>query len=437
MGSSRKIILKNKKMRKIDIREILKVQSVTYKTERMRAFIKSYLKDNNIDFYEKDGNIYATKNPNNETLIPALVSHTDTVHDIIDNFVLLESSCGTIYKGLDGDTLDFSGVGGDDKVGIYYCLRALEELDAVKVAFFRDEEFGCLGSIEADMSFFDDVSMIFQGDRKGNDDFVTRISGTELSNDDFLYEIIDIISDHGYDLCPHGGITDVGQLRDNGFNRPVANISCGYYNPHSDDEYIDMIDVENGFKMLMKICRKVGNLEFEMPEVVNYRSYYGYGNYGSSKSKNIYNAYDSMSDEDFYNDSFEKKDRTYANYNYVSSVNNWVHWEDTVWNSITKMYEIAPGCENTYLTIDDDNAFIEKYSAGEFDMFDSPTNLEIEEWLESNAILVTKFNEPFDDAKYHYLLYGTDTYKVERDSDFDDYENWVYIYLIKNYLFPF
>ncbi len=62
-----------------------------------------------------------------------------------------------------------SGIGGDDKVGVYTCLNALfqEGIESVKVSFFRNEEIGCIGSKAADMKWFEDVNWVCQLDRRG------------------------------------------------------------------------------------------------------------------------------------------------------------------------------------------------------------------------------------------------------------------------------
>lgn len=245
-----------------NIREILPIQSVTYKTTDMYIYLCNKLKAMGIPFETDRGNIYATKNPKNNPLVPCFVSHIDTVHAITDEIHVLEFYEGRILTGFNRVKMTQTGIGGDDKVGIYYCIKALEQLDAVKVAFFRDEERGCLGSAEAKMGFFKDVSMVLQGDRKGHNDFVTKISGIDLSEKDFQNDVLDIVTTHDYKFCTFGGTTDVGQLRKNGITVPVVNISCGYYNPHSKDEYIDMVKVENGLSMFLEIARTFGEKEY-------------------------------------------------------------------------------------------------------------------------------------------------------------------------------
>jgi hypothetical protein len=56
------------------------------------------------------------------------------------------------YKAYDNDGAP-TGIGGDDKCGVFACLTLLKELPYVKAAFFVSEETGCHGSLKADPRF--------------------------------------------------------------------------------------------------------------------------------------------------------------------------------------------------------------------------------------------------------------------------------------------
>ena len=206
--------------------KILNVQSETYDCGRMMDFVLNELFELGcwID-YDKAGNIYAVKGDADH--YPCIVAHLDTVHKIVpDNeyVVISDDEYAFAYNPVKHK---MTGVGGDDKVGIYIALQMIRELDACKVAFFVDEEVGCLGSAEADMTFFQDVRFVLQCDRKGNDDFVYNIMGMSLYTDRFSNDILPIISAYGYSENT-GGLTDVYQLAENGIGVCVANMSGGY-----------------------------------------------------------------------------------------------------------------------------------------------------------------------------------------------------------------
>jgi hypothetical protein len=269
--------------------EVMSVQSSSYKTKDMRKFIKRKLREiDGVTMYSKDGNLYAVKGEiGDDEKYPCCVSHTDTVHDIVKEFKVYEQD-GWLFA-MDTHKLLQAGIGGDDKVGIFVCLEMMRRCDTIKCAFFRDEEVGCIGSSEADMSFFEDVGYVFECDRKGNTDFVTSISG-ELSSPEFQESIEPVIKDFGYKFTD-GGLTDVDQLKDNGLDVCVANMSCGYYRPHTSEEVVSIYDVYNVSNMVESLINHLGCNEWHhyRPAYSSRYSNYGYDWYGdwcySSKSK--------------------------------------------------------------------------------------------------------------------------------------------------------
>ena len=83
------------------------------------------------------------------------------------------------------------------------------------------------------MSFFDDVRFIIQPDRKGNSDLITSIGYSELCSEEF----IEAIEPEKWNYKEEGGLmTDVLTLKEKGLETSCINVSCGYYNPHSDEE---------------------------------------------------------------------------------------------------------------------------------------------------------------------------------------------------------
>ena len=124
-------------------------------------------------------------------------------------------------------------MGADDKNGVFICLECLKKYDSMKVVFFREEETGCKGSSEAVMSFFDDVRFVIQPDRKGNSDLITNIGYSGLCSDEF----IEAIEPEKWNYKEESGLmTDVLALKENGLGVSCINVSCGYYNAHSDEE---------------------------------------------------------------------------------------------------------------------------------------------------------------------------------------------------------
>lgn len=312
----------------INFKELLEVQSYSYQEKRMNRYITSVLDQMadvtyHLDKVKTGVNIYITKNSNSSVSFPCVVAHTDTVHKIVENLTCIEVSGA--YTGINSATMSQTGIGGDDKVGIYVALRMLNELPACKVAFFHAEEVGTVGSRSADLDFFKDCRFVLQCDRKGNKDFVTEIGWTELSSKEWQDDVQPIIEKYGYSFSD-GGITDVGELKDLGLTIPVANMSCGYYNPHCSDEFIVIEDVNNVIELVRDICTNITKQYYHKAEY-NYKSSgYGYN----------YNRYGSSYYDDFYDDyakpTYEDKKRV-GDWIYFKVFDNWYHvtdvWEDS------------------------------------------------------------------------------------------------------------
>jgi hypothetical protein len=210
----------------------------------------------------------------------------DTVHRIVEDLHVIQA--GNLLTGFNAVSMQQTGIGGDDKVGLFIALECLEQFDEIKVAFFRDEEIGCQGSYIANMDFFTDCSMVLQCDRQGNDDFVIDASGTELSGMEFQDSIQHIIDDFGYHYeC--GMMTDVMALKEMGLGVPCANMSCGYYRPHCADEYVNVKDVENCMNMVFQIFLEFGSVPFK--HVARTKMYgRGAGKYATSTTSTKYGS---------------------------------------------------------------------------------------------------------------------------------------------------
>tara|TARA_R110002051_G_scaffold85502_2_gene150697 strand:+ start:260 stop:1330 length:1071 start_codon:yes stop_codon:yes gene_type:complete len=269
---------KDLKKRKQLLIDTLSVQSSSGKEEDMIRYIISFcLKHAPSSTIKIDSNnVYITKGKSE--IYPCIVSHTDTVHDIHKFYkVFDDDNCLFAFNAESGTQV---GVGGDDKVGVWLALEMLKRQDVIKCVFFHSEEIGCLGSSQADMNWFNNVGYCLQGDRRGSKDFVNSISG-KLYSDAFAEDILPIISKYGY-AETSGAITDVGQLADNDIGISVANMSCGYYAPHSDSEIVEFIDANNCLDMILNIVRELGCSRYEH----QYNSDYNFNRWGGFMESN-------------------------------------------------------------------------------------------------------------------------------------------------------
>ena len=117
------------------------------------------------------------------------------------------------------------------------------------------------GSYNSDITFFDDVSFGLQFDRKGNEGFVIDACGVKLSSSEFQDTILPTINDFTYKFV-NGGMTDVMALKEIGVTCPLANVECGYYNPHSDESYVVIQDVEIALELGLLLAIEYGDVAF-------------------------------------------------------------------------------------------------------------------------------------------------------------------------------
>jgi di/tripeptidase len=242
------------------LKEVLKIQSKSKQEHRMIAYLESVLTEKGYDHYTDDwGNVYVTKGETE--YYPCFVAHTDTVHRINDNMIVVETKEGgnTILTGMDSVTGQPSGIGGDDKCGVFLALEMLDTFDNVKAALFVSEEIGCIGSRQADPLFFEDVAYAIQYDSPEGDSLSYTLMGEMLFNEDSEFGKVagNLILEHGIDKWERHPYTDVWPLMDK-FDFQVLNLAAGYYRYHTPSEYVIVEDVQNSYELGVKIVNSLG-----------------------------------------------------------------------------------------------------------------------------------------------------------------------------------
>lgn len=250
------------------LKEVLSVPTETYKEEYMVQYITDWLTKENIPFVvDEMYNIYATKQTDEViNFFPCVISHTDTVHRIDTiNVVeeMLPNAQGEIKKSLKAynDEGNPTGIGGDDKCGVYACLELLKELPNIKAAFFVSEETGCHGSKNADKNFFSNVGYGIQFDAPENWMVTEYCMGAQLfgRESDFFKNCDSVISESFYGRQKYEShpYTDVYALKTI-FDFSCINFSIGYYRYHTKNEYVVVEDVFNGIETGKRIIEKLG-----------------------------------------------------------------------------------------------------------------------------------------------------------------------------------
>ena len=253
------------------LKEVLSVPTKTYNEELMIEFLVEWLEKKGIEYHVDDmGNVYATKKSGEvpaDFYYPCVLSHTDTVHSINEIIVREEqkpNAQGLRKLALKGYTTSGkpTGIGGDDKCGVFACLTLLDELPFLKAAFFVSEETGCHGSRNADPEFFSNVGYAIQFDAPENWMITEKCFGQILfDRDTEFFEKCDKVLTEGmvkedmeYMVHPY---TDVYALRSK-FDFSCINFSIGYYDYHTANEYVVIEDVFKGIEHGRKMISELG-----------------------------------------------------------------------------------------------------------------------------------------------------------------------------------
>lgn len=222
----------------------------------------------------EDGFIYAKGN------IPYCVTaHMDTVHE--------QNVKDTYEYNKNGDYLISSpqGIGGDDRCGIYMITELIKKGYKPYVIFCEEEEVGCVGSRKfAKTDYVEEVGKnckyIIELDRANSNNAVYY----DLDNDEFEKFITNTI----------GYTTAIGSCSDISYLCPATkiagvNLSCGYYNPHTLGEYVNMTEM----KRTQDAVETLFNTECEQYEYKEkvYARYGGYYNYDYSWYSDYYSKY--------------------------------------------------------------------------------------------------------------------------------------------------
>lgn len=282
--------------------DVLSIQTSTHKQEKMIEYIKNKLNSLKIKFTQDSSeNIIVKQTDSQATFIAA---HMDTVHSLYDNAEIYITSNENLFM-LDAKDTKQIGIGGDDKVGVWALLEILKTHKNVNAIFFSNEERGFIGSSAINMDIFSNCNWIIQLDRRGNSDFICG----DMSSEKFQKDCKSIYEKYKYTFSPsQTTATDVAKLIDRGLKVSAVNISCGYYNPHSDKEYVNITDAINALNMTIELIENLGNTKYDyVAPVKQYNSYYnnngyynGYNNYNNRyknnySEQNKHNTYQSSS----------------------------------------------------------------------------------------------------------------------------------------------
>jgi len=201
--------------------------------KELKSSLYYYLKEKGMSPVAEDGFIYAKGE------IPILlVAHMDTVFEEPPKHLEYHEPLDILYS-YEG------GIGADDRCGVYAITKILESYQP-HILFTSGEEIGCQGAQEA-VALLEkpNVKYIIELDRHGKNDCVFYNCGNE--------EFMEYIETFKYKL-DFGTGSDISVLAPI-WNVAAVNLSIGYYNEHTNLEYICVKELEKNILRVMTMLK--------------------------------------------------------------------------------------------------------------------------------------------------------------------------------------
>jgi len=244
------------------LKRLLAVPSQSLQEEQVVAFITDYVNESEGRrgrcWSDEHNNVYIVKGQAEH--YPCLAAHIDTVHPLRPVRIVDENG---ILVGYDHDG-ERSGIGADDKAGVFTCLELLQRFDNLAVALFAAEEIGCRGAYSADAAFFQKVGYALEFDAPGHGLVSYTSGGVRLFQHDgeFIQRALPVLSRHGLTNWQRHPFTDVMALRER-FTFSCLNLSCGYHNWRTQHEYLRLDDVNAAVEMGAALVEALGERRYD------------------------------------------------------------------------------------------------------------------------------------------------------------------------------
>lgn len=225
----------------------------------LKNTVVNHLRTTHEDITVGDGFVYAQG-----TFPVLLVAHLDTVHKSLPTYICYDARKGAFYSP--------AGIGGDDRCGVYMILEIVKKFNC-SVLFCEDEESGGIGArkfIQTDLAKELTFNYIIELDRRGSNDAVFY----DCDNEDFEK----FITEEFYKTS-WGTFSDISIIAPF-LECAAVNLSCGYYNAHTVEEYVVLTEMEDSIDAVCKLLeRTTEDDKFEYVERVYTGKNYRWGNY--------------------------------------------------------------------------------------------------------------------------------------------------------------
>jgi hypothetical protein len=207
-------------------------------------------------------------------------AHTDTVQRKED-----EKVADYVFYDWVRDVFHTNGkamIGGDDKCGVALALTLAAYTDLpMKILLTSGEEVGSIGAEALDPKELDDVSFTFTVDRMHGNDIITEYCGLVLAPDTFVQKFIQLSDEIGVKYKEtYGSYADTYVLCQ---YAPAVNLSSGYYNPHSKDDFIVVDELYDVMRTILNAIERRKELELAISlapkdwQIDSYSSTVSYG----------------------------------------------------------------------------------------------------------------------------------------------------------------
>ncbi|MGO8930225.1 MAG: hypothetical protein ACLQU3_25430 [Limisphaerales bacterium] len=239
------------------LKQLIAVPSRSWQEEQMVGFLTSYMKQGGKPrgrcWSDEHKNLYIVKGK--ADYFPCVAAHIDTVHPLTPVQIVQQDG---MLVGFDQHG-QRTGIGADDKAGVFICLELLERMDNLAVALFAAEEVCCQGAYAADAAFFEQVGYVVEFDCPARGLLSYTAGGVRLfQNDgDFIQRALPVLNRHGLTRWQRHPFTDVMALRER-FGFSCLNLSCGYHNCHQSDEYVALDEIEAALAAGEDLLRVLG-----------------------------------------------------------------------------------------------------------------------------------------------------------------------------------
>lgn len=260
------------------LKQLYVYRSYSGKEALIRSFIVNVLDNMNINYKIIEGNIVGFNTENK----PMLSAHMDMISSVdknpaIDHFMLYSGKEIRGFNKQDKQVI----LGADDKNGIFAVLQLLKEDPTLNFVFTHGEESGCIGSStlcakgEYKTFITEHVPYCVVIDRRNAGDIIGHSNSYCAALD---YQLEKLSTKLGYSYkCTSGSVSDA-----NTFSQytECVNISCGYYQAHTDNEYTKLDELYDTIDFLKEALKTLNYTS--VPSTRYKKTYTTYSSYNSS-----------------------------------------------------------------------------------------------------------------------------------------------------------